>query len=695
MGRAGRPARRAHRAACPHRAHERAQTLDRAVREGKARGHRVTCEVAPHHFVADRRERSARRSPYDTNIKMNPPLREAADRDAMIAGLADGSVDVIATDHAPHHADEKQVEFDRAPFGIVGLETVVPLTFDRLVHAGVITLRAAGRAAVGESGADPAVPGRVAAPKARRPTSRSSRRTCRHHSRASRCGRSRRTRRSTAGRCGAASPRRSSAAARCIRIRRGRRLGLAESAVGLIQFCRSRDLTSAGTEAIPTPTGRDVSESTTSARRRSTTCSSSEVLMLDGHFDYGNGYHGRVVPQPASAVPPSVDDLALRAGPARRACRRPRAATEVVAGPVTGGALLAHTIAGLLDSRRSLTHPACSFAPFDTDEGGRRACVRFYASSEGPARAARRRCPQYRGDVRALRGARARGGRHGPGDGRDLRSPGSRSSTSACRTSRSSSTRRPRTIPWPAARCARPARRSPRSEPNVLRGIRRLDSRATRSAPDSTPVPAFDAADSVADPIHIVRRYSRPDDREIVAFFAAALAFGRVASVMQSVEALLRVLGPSPARVRPRLRSRSRTGPALRRSCTAGSAARSRWRCCVILQRMLESTARSRVLRGRRRCGAPGRRARRSTPSRRARWRSTCGPPTARRAGRPASATSSRGRRRQRLQAAEPVPALDGAPGRRSISASGRGSRRRGSSCRSTRTSSGLGRVCG
>jgi dihydroorotase len=65
-------------------------------------------------------------------------VREAADRDAMLEGIADGSVDVIATDHAPHHADEKLVEFDRAPFGIVGLETCVPLVFDRLVHAGRI-----------------------------------------------------------------------------------------------------------------------------------------------------------------------------------------------------------------------------------------------------------------------------------------------------------------------------------------------------------------------------------------------------------------------------------------------------------------------------------------------------------------------------------------------------------------------------
>src|SRR5262249_10361812 len=78
--------------------------------------------------------------PYDTNVKMNPPLRDVADRDAMVAGIADGSVDVIATDHAPHHADEKHVEFDHAPFGITGLETAVSLCFDRLVHAGVISV---------------------------------------------------------------------------------------------------------------------------------------------------------------------------------------------------------------------------------------------------------------------------------------------------------------------------------------------------------------------------------------------------------------------------------------------------------------------------------------------------------------------------------------------------------------------------
>jgi dihydroorotase len=111
----------------------------RAVRRGKEEGIRVTCEVAPHHFTLTD-ESLARPIPYDTNTKMNPPLRETADRDAMVQGIADGTVDVIATDHAPHHYDEKKVEFDRAPFGIVGLETAVPLTFDRLVHTGVIRL---------------------------------------------------------------------------------------------------------------------------------------------------------------------------------------------------------------------------------------------------------------------------------------------------------------------------------------------------------------------------------------------------------------------------------------------------------------------------------------------------------------------------------------------------------------------------
>jgi dihydroorotase len=120
-----------------HIAHLSARQSLRAVRAAKDRGVRVSCEVTPHHFTLTD-EALARGGGYDTNVKMNPPLREEADRAAMIDGLRDGSIDVVATDHAPHHADEKALEFDNAPFGIVGLESAVPLCFDRLVHAGLI-----------------------------------------------------------------------------------------------------------------------------------------------------------------------------------------------------------------------------------------------------------------------------------------------------------------------------------------------------------------------------------------------------------------------------------------------------------------------------------------------------------------------------------------------------------------------------
>jgi dihydroorotase len=122
-----------------HIAHMSAHQSLRAVRAGKDRGVTVTCEVAPHHFTLTD-ESLEGPIKYDTNLKMNPPLREAADRDAMLEGIADGSVDLIATDHAPHHADEKALEFDRAPFGIVGLETAVPLVCDKLLHTGKITV---------------------------------------------------------------------------------------------------------------------------------------------------------------------------------------------------------------------------------------------------------------------------------------------------------------------------------------------------------------------------------------------------------------------------------------------------------------------------------------------------------------------------------------------------------------------------
>jgi dihydroorotase len=122
-----------------HVPHMSARQSLRAVRAGKARGVSVTCEVTPHHLVlAD--EALAEHGAYDTHLKMNPPLREAVDRDAMVDGVRDGSIDALATDHAPHHADEKALEFDRAPFGIVGLETAVSLCLDRLVHRGVVGL---------------------------------------------------------------------------------------------------------------------------------------------------------------------------------------------------------------------------------------------------------------------------------------------------------------------------------------------------------------------------------------------------------------------------------------------------------------------------------------------------------------------------------------------------------------------------
>jgi dihydroorotase len=123
-----------------HIAHLSTRQALRAVRAAKARGVRVTCEVAPHHFTLTD-ERIAGPLSYDTNLKMNPPLREKVDVEAMLHGFTDGTVDAIATDHAPHQQDEKHVEFDKAPFGIIGLETAVPLALDRLYHAGIVTLR--------------------------------------------------------------------------------------------------------------------------------------------------------------------------------------------------------------------------------------------------------------------------------------------------------------------------------------------------------------------------------------------------------------------------------------------------------------------------------------------------------------------------------------------------------------------------
>jgi dihydroorotase len=107
-----------------------------SVRHARTAGVHVTCEVTPHHIaLGDENVQS-----FSTNLKMNPPLRPSAHREALIAGIADGTIDAIATDHAPHHFDEKNVEFDLAPFGVIGLETAFGVCYDRLVRSGVIGL---------------------------------------------------------------------------------------------------------------------------------------------------------------------------------------------------------------------------------------------------------------------------------------------------------------------------------------------------------------------------------------------------------------------------------------------------------------------------------------------------------------------------------------------------------------------------
>lgn len=107
------------------------------VREAKARGVRVSAETAPHFFALT--DAWLAEHPYDTHGKMNPPLGDEADRQAVIAALKDGTLDAIATDHAPHSSLDKNVEFDKAAFGIVGLETSLALTLDQLVHPGHIS----------------------------------------------------------------------------------------------------------------------------------------------------------------------------------------------------------------------------------------------------------------------------------------------------------------------------------------------------------------------------------------------------------------------------------------------------------------------------------------------------------------------------------------------------------------------------
>jgi dihydroorotase len=118
-----------------HIAHLSAKASLEQVHWAKQRDLRVTCEVTPHHFTLIDEDVQ-----YDSRYKMNPPLAAREDRDALLAGLADGTVDAIATDHAPHEPALKDVEFDRAPFGITGFETALSLALEQLVHTGRIPL---------------------------------------------------------------------------------------------------------------------------------------------------------------------------------------------------------------------------------------------------------------------------------------------------------------------------------------------------------------------------------------------------------------------------------------------------------------------------------------------------------------------------------------------------------------------------
>jgi dihydroorotase len=118
-----------------HIAHLSAKASLDQVRWAKQRGLRVSCEVTPHHFTLIDEDVQ-----YDSRYKMNPPLAAREDRDALLTGLADGTVDAIATDHAPHEPALKDVEFDRAPFGILGFETALALALEQLVQSGRISL---------------------------------------------------------------------------------------------------------------------------------------------------------------------------------------------------------------------------------------------------------------------------------------------------------------------------------------------------------------------------------------------------------------------------------------------------------------------------------------------------------------------------------------------------------------------------
>ncbi|MGO0121866.1 dihydroorotase [Desulfothermobacter acidiphilus] len=119
-----------------HVAHVSTAGVVRLLREARSRGLSVSAEVTPHHLILTEEAVQG----YDTNAKVNPPLRTQADVEVLLEALADGTIAIVATDHAPHAREEKETEFDQAPFGISGLETAIPLIFTELVHKGIIGL---------------------------------------------------------------------------------------------------------------------------------------------------------------------------------------------------------------------------------------------------------------------------------------------------------------------------------------------------------------------------------------------------------------------------------------------------------------------------------------------------------------------------------------------------------------------------
>ncbi len=147
-----------------HVAHISTRNAMAMVAHARQRGLPVSCETTPHHFALT----TAHMRPYDSNFKMKPPLRTACDTGAVVEGIVNGAVDAIATDHAPHPGSEKMQEFEKCPFGIIGLETALGLALEHLVHTGKIYARPPGRAVHHRAGGSPASRSRHAASRCAR-----------------------------------------------------------------------------------------------------------------------------------------------------------------------------------------------------------------------------------------------------------------------------------------------------------------------------------------------------------------------------------------------------------------------------------------------------------------------------------------------------------------------------------------------